>query len=221
MTVENEAPGKRSTCDLQGASKCSSKANVGCCRRFHWRAAPVFIWWSLFSLASGLIRSKHRCSRRTCKRTLIQTPQSKRWNIDWSTCWAMHANILTECSALQLCVTATAVTVQIIWSSARRVINSMRGRSPRMIMMIGRASFIGLIPRRWITIAATQWQFLATWCSDAFVSLLEELKILFFLYTGQDCVDKIVIASKKTQPRWEPRRSTSLLSPFLYLPLVL
>ena len=59
------------------------------------------------------------------------------------------------------------------------------------------------------------------WCSDAFVSLLEELKILFFLYTGQDCVEKIVIAPKKTQPRWEPRRSTSLLSPFLYLPLVL
>ena len=59
------------------------------------------------------------------------------------------------------------------------------------------------------------------WCSDAFVSLLEELKILFFLYTGQDCVEKIVIAPKKTQPRWELRRSTSLLSPFLYLPLVL
>ena len=35
------------------------------------------------------------------------------------------------------------------------------------------------------------------WCSDAFVSLLEELKILFFLYTGQDCVEKIVIAPKK------------------------
>ena len=59
------------------------------------------------------------------------------------------------------------------------------------------------------------------WCSDAFVSLLEELKILFFLYTGQDGVEKIVIAPQKTQPRWEPRRSTSLLSPFLYLPLVL
>ena len=59
------------------------------------------------------------------------------------------------------------------------------------------------------------------WCSDAFVSLLEELKIVFFLNTGQDCVEKIVIAPQKTQPRWEPRRSTSLLSPFLYLPLVL
>ena len=59
------------------------------------------------------------------------------------------------------------------------------------------------------------------WCSDAFVSLLEELKILFFLYIGQDCVEEIVIAPQKTQPRWEPRRSTSLLSPFLYLPLVL
>ena len=35
------------------------------------------------------------------------------------------------------------------------------------------------------------------WCSEAFVSLLEELKILFFLYTGQDCVEKIVIAPKK------------------------
>ena len=59
------------------------------------------------------------------------------------------------------------------------------------------------------------------WCSDAFVSLLEELKIVFFLYTGQDCVEKIVIAPPKNQLRWEPRRSTSLLSPFLYLPLVL
>ena len=59
------------------------------------------------------------------------------------------------------------------------------------------------------------------WCSDAFVNQLAELKILFFLYTGQDCVEKIVFAPKKTQPRWEPRRSTSLLSPFLYLPLVL
>ena len=39
------------------------------------------------------------------------------------------------------------------------MIYSMRGRSRRMI---GRASFIGLIPRRWITIAATQWQLLAT-----------------------------------------------------------
>ena len=36
------------------------------------------------------------------------------------------------------------------------------------------------------------------WCSDAFVSLLEELKIVFFLYTGQDCVEKIVIAPPKT-----------------------
>ena len=59
------------------------------------------------------------------------------------------------------------------------------------------------------------------WCSDAFVSLLEELKIVFFLYTGQDCVEKIVIAPQKTKSRWEPRRSTSLLSPFLHLPLVL
>ena len=59
------------------------------------------------------------------------------------------------------------------------------------------------------------------WCSDAFVSLLEELKIVLFLDTGQDFVEKIVIAPQKTQPRWEPRRSTSLLSPFLYLPLVL
>ena len=53
-----------------------------------------------------------------------------------------------------------------IWSCRdRSVINSMRGRSRRMIMMMmmfGRASFIGLIPRRWITIAAIQWQFLAT-----------------------------------------------------------
>ena len=38
----------------------------------------------------------------------------------------------------------------------------MRGRSRRTIMMIGRASFIGLIPRHWMTIAAIQWQFLAT-----------------------------------------------------------
>ena len=36
------------------------------------------------------------------------------------------------------------------------------------------------------------------WCTDAFVSLLEELKILFFLYNGQDCVEKIVIAPPKT-----------------------
>ena len=35
------------------------------------------------------------------------------------------------------------------------------------------------------------------WCSDAFVSLLEELKIVFFLDTGQDCVEKIVIAPPK------------------------
>ena len=67
------------------------------------------------------------------------------------------------------------------------------------------------------------------WCSDTFVSLLEVLKIVFFVYTGRDCffcVERIVIApppppKKKNQPRWEPRRSTSLLSPFLYLPLVL
>ena len=58
-------------------------------------------------------------------------------------------------------------------------------------------------------------------CSDAFVSLLEELKIVLFLYSGQYCVEKIVVAPQKTQPRWEPRRSTSLLSPFLCLPLVL
>ena len=42
------------------------------------------------------------------------------------------------------------------------VIYPMRGRLRRLIMMIGRACFIGLIPRRWITIAAIQWQFLAT-----------------------------------------------------------
>ena len=35
------------------------------------------------------------------------------------------------------------------------------------------------------------------WCSDAFVSLLQELKFLFFLYTGQYCVEKIIIAPKK------------------------
>ena len=37
-------------------------------------------------------------------------------------------------------------------------------RSRRIIMMNGRAcaSFTGLIPRRWITIAAIQWQFLTT-----------------------------------------------------------
>ena len=50
---------------------------------------------------------------------------------------------------------------------------------------------------------------------------VEELKIVFFLSTGQDCVEKIVIPRPKNQPRWEPRRSTPLLSPFLYLPLVL
>ena len=32
------------------------------------------------------------------------------------------------------------------------------------------------------------------WCSDAFVSLPEELKIVFFLYNGQECVEKVVIA---------------------------
>ena len=59
------------------------------------------------------------------------------------------------------------------------------------------------------------------WCSDAFVSLLKELKIVFFLHSGQDCVEKIVITPPKNQPRWEPRQSTPLLSSFLYLPLVL
>ena len=33
------------------------------------------------------------------------------------------------------------------------------------------------------------------WCSDAFVSLLEELKIVYFLYAGQDCVEKIAICT--------------------------
>ena len=127
MTVENEAPGKRSTCDLQGASKCSSKASVGCCRRFRWRTAPVFIWWSLFSLASGLIRSKHRCSRRTCKRTLIQTKKSKQRNIDWST-WSMHANI-DWVQWLQLCVWPRPQLTDHLELRDRRVIYSMRGQS--------------------------------------------------------------------------------------------
>ena len=59
------------------------------------------------------------------------------------------------------------------------------------------------------------------WCSDAFVSLIEELKIVFSVYAGQDCVENIFISPTKNQLRWEPRRSTYLLSPFLYLPLVL
>ena len=67
---------------------------------------------------------------------------------------------LTECTAL---VCSSAWPRPQIWSCRdRSVINSMRGRSRRMMMMIGRASFIGLIPRRWITIAVIQWQFLAT-----------------------------------------------------------
>ena len=36
------------------------------------------------------------------------------------------------------------------------------------------------------------------WCSDAFVGLLEELKIVYFLYTADDCVEKIVIAPQNT-----------------------
>ena len=67
---------------------------------------------------------------------------------------------LTECTAA---VRDWWPRPQIIWSCRdRHVIYSMRGRSRRIIMMIGRSSFIGLIPRRWITIAAIQWQFLAT-----------------------------------------------------------
>ena len=38
------------------------------------------------------------------------------------------------------------------------------------------------------------------WCSDSLVSLLEELKIVIFLCTDQDCVEKIVIAPPKKQP---------------------
>ena len=67
-------------------------------------------------------------------------------------------------SALQLLAVRARPRPQIIWSCRdRRVIYSMRGRSRRMIMMhmIGPTSFIGLIPRHWITIAAVQWQFLA------------------------------------------------------------
>ena len=36
------------------------------------------------------------------------------------------------------------------------------------------------------------------WCSDAFVSLLEEFKIVFFLCNGQDRVEKIIIVPPKT-----------------------
>ena len=57
----------------------------------------------------------------------------------------------------------------------RRVIYSMRGRSRRLIMMIGRACFIGLIPRRWITIAAIQWQFLATTSAGSGESVKQQL----------------------------------------------
>ena len=55
------------------------------------------------------------------------------------------------------------------------------------------------------------------WCSDAFVSLSEALKHELFLDIAQDCMEKIDIEPKKTQPHWEPRRSASVLSPFIYL----
>ena len=191
MTVENEAPGKRSTCDLQGASKCSSKASVGCCRRFHWRAAPVFIWWRLFSLASGLIRSKHRCSRRTCKRTLIQ--QSKA-NNETSTDQRVGRcmQTLTECSDCSCACDRRDRSYRYRSCGAQRSTCDLLNARPvdPIIMMIGRASFIGLIPRRWITIAATQWQFLAT-------SRVLDLQTLSSLDRPLRCLSKFAIADRR------------------------
>ena len=46
------------------------------------------------------------------------------------------------------------------------------------------------------------------WCSDVFVSLLEELKLLLFFDTGQDCVEKIVIALPPPPP--PPKKKTNL-----------
>ena len=60
------------------------------------------------------------------------------------------------------------------------------------------------------------------WCSDAYVSLLEELKIVFFLYAAQDRVEKIVIGpQKKPTSLGTATQHVSTFSPFLYLPLVL
>ena len=92
------------------------------------------------------------------------TKQTNETSTDQHANRCMRMQTLTECSALQLCVTATAVTDHLVFRD-RRVIYRCTAGSRRMIMMIGRASFIGLIPRRWITIAATQWQFLATCCT--------------------------------------------------------
>ena len=155
MTVENEAPGKRSTCELQGASKCSSKASVGGLvvgftgELHRFSSGEVFFRWQAVWFEANIDTVDAHASTHWFK-------QSKQWNSDWSTCWSMHANIeWVHCSWAW-------PRPQIIWSCRdRRVIYSMRGRSRRMIM-IGRASFIGLMPRHWITIAAIQWQFLAT-----------------------------------------------------------
>ena len=77
----------------------------------------------------------------------------------------MHADrcmqTLTECTAAVRDRTATADHLELQLEIDVCTCDLLDPR-PVARRMIGRASFIGLIPRRWITIAATLWQFLAT-----------------------------------------------------------
>ena len=75
-------------------------------------------------------------------------------------------------------------------------------------MMIGRASFIGLIPRRWIAIAATQWQFLATELAGLdclFENTLQDTFLDFVDWVSQK--QSTVIEAKKKKRRSTSRRN--------------
>ena len=119
---------------------------------------------------------------------------------------------LTECTAAVRDRTATADHLELQRSTCDQL--DARGRSRRMF---GRSSFIGLIPRRWITIAATQWQFLATawdaWQLTFFGTIRNLIpskttRKISPKYSVVDCVIKCAIKAKRSSFREYKRNPT-------------
>ena len=96
------------------ASKCSSRASVGYCRRFHWRAAQVFIWWSLFRWQAVWFEANIDAVDAHASAHWFK--QSEQWNIDWSTCWSMHANIVWQSESQWVHCSCAWQRPQNIWS---------------------------------------------------------------------------------------------------------
>ena len=95
-------------------------------------------------------------------------------------------DLLSECTAAVRDRTATADHLELQRSTC-----DLLDARPVIIMMIGRASFIGLIPRRWITIAATQWQFLATFAAVHLLASRQSVRTTlnpsFIAIANMDC----------------------------------